>query len=226
METYENSTFKFKTRRSIQLSGPTHCGKTSWIYRLLKNKELMFENGEMPQQILYNYGVYQSSYDEMKKEIPNISFHEGIPTLEDLQLFCNGQPTIVIFDDLAHVFIKNPEMEMLMVRECHHNKITCIVINHNIFQKGNHSRTQALNTQYLVCFKNCRDQQQISYLAREVDPSNPRRITEAYRNAVSRPYGYLLIDFTESTHDKLRLLTDIFPDDQTMVYYPITASSE
>lgn len=215
-----NNKFQFKIKRSIQLTGPTHAGKTTWLFNLLKNKDIMFNGDEIPQQILYNYGVYQPTYDKMKNEIPNITFHEGIPSLEELQMYSDGKSTIVIFDDLAHMFIKNPEMEVLMVRECHHNKITCIVINHNIFQKGNHSRTQALNTQYMICFKNCRDQQQFAYLAREIDPINPKRITEAYRDAISKPYGYLVIDFTENTDDNMRLLTDIFPDEDTMVYFP------
>ena len=36
---------------------------------------------------------------------------------------------------------------------------------------------------------------------------------EAFKNAASAPYGYLLIDLEQETDDKLRLRMGIFPGD-------------
>ena len=41
---------------------------------------------------------------------------------------------------------------------------------------------------------------------------------EAFKNATSAPYGYLLIDVKKETDDKLRLRTGIFPGDVQYVY--------
>ena len=41
---------------------------------------------------------------------------------------------------------------------------------------------------------------------------------EAFQNATSAPYVYLLIDLKQETDDKLRLRTGIFPEDEQYVY--------
>ena len=43
-------------------------------------------------------------------------------------------------------------------------------------------------------------------------------MTDAFKNATSAPYGYLLIDLKQETDDKLRLRTGIFTGDVQYVY--------
>ena len=38
-------------------------------------------------------------------------------------------------------------------------------------------------------------------------------MVEAFKNATSAPYGYLLIDLKQEADDKLRLRTGLFPGD-------------
>ena len=49
-------------------------------------------------------------------------------------------------------------------------------------------------------------------------PERVKYFREAYADATSHPYGYLLVDLKTTTPDVLRLRTDIFPDERTMVY--------
>jgi len=44
---------------------------------------------------------------------------------------------------------------------------------------------------------------------------------EAYLNATKQPHGYLLLDLSQVTDDSLRLRTNIFATEQTIVYSPI-----
>ena len=55
-------------------------------------------------------------------------------------------------------------------------------------------------------------------LARRMYPGKSIFIIEAFKNAASAPYGYLLIDLKQETDDKLRLRTGIFSGDVHYVY--------
>ncbi len=57
----------------------------------------------------------------------------------------------------------------------------------------------------------------IRALSREfkaLEESEVRYVEEAYKRATSRPYGYLLIDCTQTMSDKFRLRTNIWPDEE------------
>jgi hypothetical protein len=76
----------------------------------------------------------------------------------------------------------------------------------------------AIFTHYLVLFKNPRDTSQIAHLGRQMFPERVKYFREAFADATSQPYGYLLVDLKTTTPHVLRLRTDIFPDERTMVY--------
>ena len=49
-------------------------------------------------------------------------------------------------------------------------------------------------------------------------PGKSAFMVEAFKNATSAPYGYLLIDLKQETTEKLRLRTELFPGDDLFVY--------
>jgi hypothetical protein len=49
-------------------------------------------------------------------------------------------------------------------------------------------------------------------------PKNQKFLDECFEEATLRPYGYLFIDLKQSTRDDLRIRTDIFPNEQNIVY--------
>ena len=55
-------------------------------------------------------------------------------------------------------------------------------------------------------------------IAHQMYPAKSEFKTEAFRNATSAPYGYLLIDLKQEIEDKNRLRTGIFPGDVQYVY--------
>ena len=59
---------------------------------------------------------------------------------------------------------------------------------------------------------------QIECLARQINPENPKTIIEAYKDATTDPYSYLVFDFNQNTPDNLRLRSRIFPDEDNFVY--------
>jgi hypothetical protein len=98
----------------------------------------------------------------------------------------------------------------LFVEGSHHRNISVACILQNGFSKGKENRTMSSNTQYVVLFKNPRDQIGPVILARQVYPSHPTKFMIKYTEATQRPYGYLFIDLKQNTPEEDRLKTDIF----------------
>ena len=49
-------------------------------------------------------------------------------------------------------------------------------------------------------------------------PGNAKFLIEAFGDATSKPYGYLLIDLKPDTEERLRIRTNIFKDERQIVY--------
>ena len=54
------------------VAGPTCCGKTQFVKRFLESGEQVLHGA--PENIIWCYGIYQLTYDEMLKTIANITF--------------------------------------------------------------------------------------------------------------------------------------------------------
>lgn len=100
----------------------------------------------------------------------------------------------------------------------HRKDILVLFLTQNIFVKN--TRTMSLNSHYIVLFKNPRDATQIAHLARQMYPGKSKFMIEAFRDATSKPYTYLMIDLRPETEDMLRLRSSIFPDEDNFVYVP------
>ena len=109
-------------------------------------------------------------------------------------------------------------VEDIYTKISHHRNLSIVYLTQNIFYKIKQTRTLSLNSHYIFLFKNARDATQVANLARQMYPGKSAFMIEAFKNATSAPYGYLLIDFKQETDDKLRLRTGIFPGDVQYVF--------
>lgn len=73
----------------------------------------------------------------------------------------------------------------------------------------NKDPTQRRNCHYMVLFNNPMDKQQILTLSRQMYPENPQHLLRHFKEATSKPYGYLLIDLKPTTSEYLRMRTNI-----------------
>ena len=64
--------------------------------------------------------------------------------------------------------------------------VSVMFLTQNIFHKK--AKTMTLNAHYLVLFKNPRDASQLTYLARQMYPSKPKFMIDAFADATSEPY--------------------------------------
>lgn len=201
---------------SICISGTTGSGKTTWIYKFLKNINHMFEN-EIPEKVLYCYGIYQDLYDKIKKDINFVTFHEGLPNKDTL--FNLPASSMVIIDDLCHKLVNDTDIELLFSQISHHRKISICFMKNNLFYQGKNARTITLNTNTLVLMKNPTDTYQIQVLARRILGKNASCLIDAYDFAVNKTNrGYLVIDLSPSPTTNSIIKTGIFPNELLILF--------
>ena len=115
---------------------------------------------------------------------------------------------LVILDDLMTSSAKDPRMNELFTEGSHHRNLSVIALNQNLY--FNKDPTQRRNCHYLVLFNNPVDQQPVMTLARQMYPGNHQHLVRRFKEATSKPYGYMVIDLKPFTHEHQRLRTDIF----------------
>jgi len=100
----------------------------------------------------------------------------------------------------------------------HHRNVSVVYLTQNVFDKNKYARMISLNAHCLVLFKNPRDATQFATLARQMYPNASKFAIEAYKDATSAPYGYLLIDLKPEQDERCRLRTNVFPGETQFAY--------
>jgi len=124
---------------------------------------------------------------------------------------------ILVVDDLGLESCTSAEISNIFTRKSHHNLISIILIWQNIFNPGKFARTIALNSEYLVLFKNCRDKSSINYLARQFSPTNSNFLINSFNHATMNAHSSLFLDFRQKTEEEIRVRSNIF-DSISIVY--------
>jgi len=191
------------------VAGPTDCGKTAWILRLIDNTREKIE--PVPTRIWYYYGEHQPVFDNY----PQVHFEEGLPQLND-EVLDGQEPTMIVVDD--HMSDVNRLVADIFTKISHHRDISILYVTQNLFDKNKYVRTITLNSHYLVLFKSCRDAGQFAIFARQMYPTCWRLAVEGYEDATSVSYGYLLVDLKPDQDERCRLRTCVFPGVLQHVY--------
>lgn len=195
------------------VSGPTGCGKTEFVFKILQNEAKFIYPS--PQRIIYCFSIWQKGFDLLKDKNPIIEFKQGLIDVEELDSKLNN---LVILDDLMKEASEHDDILHLFTRGSHHKNTSVFLLTQNIFNKGKNSRTISLNCHYIVLFKNPRDMTQISYLARQMQPKHSKYLEDAFKDATKNPHGYLFLDMKQATPDILRVQSNIFSDLEHYVY--------
>jgi len=208
----ESSHMIFNHPFTCILSGPSRCGKTEWTLKLLKHrKEMIKPNVE---QIIWCYGS-KGTIPRVREVCDNVTFVQNLPNLDDMD---SSIPKLVIMDDLQ-AMATDGTVARIFARESHHNNLSCIFIVQNAFGKQNDMRDASLNTMYRVIFPNPIDKLQLHILGRGFKPQHPSFFADCLEDRKKETdYGYLLVDYTPTTKDVLRVRSNIFPGEENLVY--------
>jgi adenylate kinase family enzyme len=194
---------------TMLVCGASGSGKTVFTKRLLEHHNLLVN---APKRVIWCYGVWQDDFKHYSYEL-----NQGLPS-EDL--LNQGNMTVII-DDLMQQAKSNTTIADIFTKYSHHNNITCICLLQNLFPKGSEMRNISLNSNYIVLMKNSRDRAQIRHLAAQMYPGNSKFLVKSYEDATKDPYSYLMLDFRNTTPDKIRVRTGVLPGEKMFVYNPV-----
>lgn len=196
------------------VAGPTGCGKTEWIKRLITNKNNIIY--PIPNDIFYFYGEYQSIFNQ----IQGVKFIHGL-NFDEIENLDSNKPKLFIIDDLMDDAANSNSVSHLFTKGSHHRNISVILIVQNFFARGKVMRNLSLNTHYLVLFKNPRDKMISMNIARQMYPSKIKRFYEIFNEATKDPYSYLFIDLKSNTPEEIRLLSNVLGEKKFISAYKI-----
>ena len=199
----------FKHPFTAIVAGPTSCGKTRFVFRLIEHASRMID--PPPSKIVYCYGEYQQLFSEYR----HVEFNHGRPSLDD---FDGKQTVLLVLDDLMNEV--DQTVASLFTKGSHHRNVSVVFLTQNLFSKNKFARTISLNAHYMILFKNPRDASQFAHLARQMYPNKSQFAVEAYKDATREPYSYLLIDLRPEQDETLRLRSNVFPGETHYVYVP------
>lgn len=157
-----------------------------------------------PERILWLYKRWRPLYDVIKSTVyPSVEFMQGIPLDLDQDSFIHPRTrNLVILDDLMSTASKDSRINELFTEGSHHRNLSVIAINQNLY--NNKDPTQRRNCQYMVLFNNPVDKQQIMTLSRQMFNENSQHLLKHFKEATSKPYGYLLVDLKPTTREHLQ----------------------
>ena len=190
--------FRFKTPSSILIVGPSGCGKTCFTETLLLDHlEELFVSP--PTTIHHCYGVWQHGLQDMKDA--GIQFHEGVPTAFHLQKwFPKGG--LLMLDDLMVEGGEDKELLDLFTKHSDHQNITVLYLCHDMFPPGKYAKSISRNAQYILAFKNPRDQLGMKNLLLQAFPTSWQDMMDVYQKVTERPFGYTVLDLHPASNDR------------------------
>jgi nucleoside-triphosphatase THEP1 len=204
----------FQNNTCFQIVGPSGSGKTHFICKLLQNEKMFqsnFRNIYWHQGGGGEAGLTASEICKLKK----IKFIKGFDNNWSKRL---QKGDVIVIDDLYQEANKESDFNNLFTKISRHVGVTVIFITQNLFHAGGQHRTRNLNVQYLVLFKNPRDQTIIDFVSRQAFPNNRKFLIDAFNDATKDAHEYIFLDFTQNCPDELRIRTDIFNDKGIKIY--------
>ena len=203
---------------SLIVSGPSLIGKTTLVYKLLRQaKEIVHQIDGGERGFDFIIVLYQSSqplYHEMQRNlsIPVQLFEKTLPTsLEDLIRKAGARRPLLIIDD--GITSENQSLVAdLFTRLSHHLNVSVILICQSLFDaKQPTLRLCHRNAKYLIIFPCIRDMSMFRNLVYQMntDKKKARQILQAIEKEFQRPHGYVLIDFHPLTPAAMRFKTNI-----------------
>jgi len=217
----EGFDLRFKNPSSFVLAGVTQSGKTSLTLNILRNIDYLFEKPECKQNILFYYHQWQPLYERFKQENIVSEWINALPTEEDViektLVYKDRGGSVIVIDDFAQEL--NKDIVNIFSILTHHTNSVVFLLTQNLFSKNRAFRDISLNSNYIILFKNPRDQSCIVHFARQFSPGNNAYILEAYKDATKNAYSYLLFDLHQSTDDDLRVRSNVLPSEFPMCVY-------
>ena len=137
---------RLKLSSNIVIVGPSQAGKTTFVNNLITHKNIIFN--PTPKRIIW--------CSETKNNDADINI-KGLPDLNIIQ-----PNDLIVLDDLFLEAAESKDVSALFTKYAHHKPCCIIFLTQNLFYQSKQQRNRALNTHYLILFKNPRVLQQLN----------------------------------------------------------------
>lgn len=213
MEKIENFV-QFKHPSTFLVAGSTGAGKSEYVKKIIVHVSELFYPSI--REILWVCSTPPLWRHE------NVQFLTEIPDASNLD---PSTPRLIIFDDyMSDGNAANKQIAKYFTKFSHHTNSSVFYLVQNVFNNADRfHRTISLNAHYLILFQNFRDRTQIQTLGHQLFPRN-RNFLELALNDVTKnnPFAPLIVDLRPETNHKLRVRSNIFPDEGLVVVYQPT----
>ena len=203
------------------LVGPSGSGKTYRVADILRARRDIIKNGENIHNVVFCYAAWQNVYTELQEEGVVTKWVNKLPTNEEfIELVRDAKDhggSIVVIDDFMSDINKHL-VEIVTVTARHYNACTFILFQ-SLFPANPLARQISLNVKYIHIHKNPRENAQVQYLARQLNPGDYKWIIAAYHDATKKPYSCFLIDLMQESPECMRFRTNILPKEFPMIAY-------
>ena len=128
--------FDFKHSTTIQVSGPTRCGKTRLVRRILEEQLIQ----PFATHIIWVFSEWQPNYDLIRERYTGIEFEKGWRD-ELFDSLSPEQRNILVLDDQMGVASSSTSVADVFTKGSHHRNLTVINLVQTVFNQGKSQKT-------------------------------------------------------------------------------------
>ena len=189
---------RFQFGYCIRMAGPSQCGKTSSLCKLLESKSFFYPCP--PKRIMWVTGS-RTKDEKLEAKItrlyPNSQFFYDVSKDDDFSDMVE-EFDLWVFDDLSSEFKKNSSFTNFFTKIAHHKNCLMVYLTQNAYEDGPDATTRARNCAYQIFFSNKSDQRFIRVLGDQLI-NDAKTFSRMFDKATKRPYDCLLCDNRVST---------------------------
>ena len=110
-----------------------------------------------------------------------------------------------MLDNLMTEGGEDKEFLDLFTKHSHHQNITVLYLCQDMFPPGKYAKSISRNAQYVIAFKNPRDQLGIRNLLLQAFPTYWKDMMDVYQKVTDRPFRYMVPDLHPASDDRIRV---------------------
>lgn len=212
-----NNDLRFQTPFAMSISGPSMCGKSEFIVKLVENRHLLFDVEF--QRVIYCEPEslalrHNPIFQRIKNSFATAELNIGIPDIVKLNLTLTNEPVLLIVEDLMKPFLENEDMLNLLTAGVHHHQITTLFSLQDYYHHSKHRLTFMKNCAYRVIFYNRLDLTEIRTISVQI-AHHPKFLIDSFEFLKSEypdQTPYIIFDGSgKSPLSNLFVRSQIFP---------------
>ena len=120
---------------------------------------------------------------------------------------------ILVLDDLMDEGSGEKRVLDFFTKHSHHQNVTVLYLCQDMFPVGKYAKSISRNADYIVAFKNPRNQLGVRNVLLQSFPSEWKDCLNTFHDITSRPFGYMLMDLHPASSDEHRLYVHLLKDE-------------